>query len=194
MGVRNSVTISLISGVDVHTLNQFAKFLARFEEGNLLRRHFDSGSGFRIAPDARSSLARAETSESADFNLVAGSQGTDDAVKYGANDDVGFLPGHLGGLTNLFNQISPGHLAHPRCITKESITLFLGALGASLWLRPSSSPSGHLAFTSIASQDCIREPQETLSAGTIALEIPSRNARVAALQKGAGIGCVPAST
>jgi hypothetical protein len=124
-----------------------------------------------------------ETSESADFNLVAGSQGLDDAVKYGANDDVGFLPGHLGGLTNLFNQISPGHLAHPRCITKESITLFLGALGASLWLRPSSSPSGHLAFTSIASQDCIREPQETLSAATIVLEISSRNSRVAALPR-----------
>jgi hypothetical protein len=68
-----------------------------------------------------------EASESADFNLIANSQGTDDAVKYGANDDVGFLPGHLGGLTNLFSKISPGHLAARRCITKESITVFLGA-------------------------------------------------------------------
>ena len=39
------------------SLNQFAKFLARFEEGNRLRWHFDSGSGFWIACDARSSLA-----------------------------------------------------------------------------------------------------------------------------------------
>jgi hypothetical protein len=60
-----------------------------------------------------------EASESADFHLVAGSQGADDAVKYGANDDVGFLLWQLNGLTNLFCQISPGHLAHPRCITEE---------------------------------------------------------------------------
>src|ERR1039458_7763867 len=36
--------------------NQFAKFLARFEEGNLLRWHLDSGASFGIASDARSSL------------------------------------------------------------------------------------------------------------------------------------------
>ena len=67
------------------------------------------GLGSWIASDARSSLAGVEASESADFNLVAGSQGTDDAVKYGANDDVGFLPGHLNGLVNLFGQIGLGH-------------------------------------------------------------------------------------
>ena len=49
-----------LSGVDVQTINQFAKFPARFEEGNSLRRHFDSGSGFGIAPYACSSLARME--------------------------------------------------------------------------------------------------------------------------------------
>jgi hypothetical protein len=86
--------------------------LARFEEGNSLRRHFDLGSGFWIAPDARTSLARVEASESAYFNLVTGSQGTDDTVKYGANDDVGFLPGHLNGLMNLFGQIGSDQLAH----------------------------------------------------------------------------------
>src|SRR5450759_4630065 len=63
-------------------INQFAKFLARFEEGNLLRRHFDSGSSSWIASDACSSLASVEASETADFNLIARSQGTDDAVKY----------------------------------------------------------------------------------------------------------------
>src|SRR5450756_2724129 len=69
------------SDVDVQTIDQLAKFLARFEEGSSLRWHFDSGSGFWIASDARSSLARVEASESADLNLVPGSQGTDDAVK-----------------------------------------------------------------------------------------------------------------
>jgi hypothetical protein len=115
------------SGVDVETIEQFAKFLARFEEGNSLRWHYDSGSGFWIASDAPSSLARVEASESADLNLVPGSQGTDDAVKYGADDDFGFLPGHPNGLVNLFGQIGPGHLAHPRRITKKSITALPGA-------------------------------------------------------------------
>jgi hypothetical protein len=105
--------------IDVQTINQFAKFPARFEEGNILRRHCDPRSGFWIASDARTSLARVEASESADFNLVAGSQGTDDTVKYGANDDFGFLPGHLNGLMNLFGQIGSGHLAHLRWITKK---------------------------------------------------------------------------
>ena len=63
-----------------------------------------------------------EASESANFNLVAGSQGADHVVKYGANNDVGFLPGHPNGLVNLFGQIGPGHLAHSRRITKKSIT------------------------------------------------------------------------
>jgi hypothetical protein len=112
-------------------LNQFAKFLARFEEGNLLRWHLDSGASFWVASDARSSLARVEASESADLNFVPGSQGADDAVKYSADDEVGFLQGHPNGSVNLFGQIGPGHLAHSRRITKKSITVFLGAPGAS---------------------------------------------------------------
>jgi hypothetical protein len=39
-------------------IKQFAKVLARFEEGNSLRWHFDSGFGSWIAPDATWSLAR----------------------------------------------------------------------------------------------------------------------------------------
>ena len=111
----------------VHTINQFAKFLARFEKGNSLRWHFDSGSGSWIASDACSSLARVEASESADLDLVPGSQSTDDAVKYGAHDDVGFLQGHPNGLVNLFGQIGSGHLVRPRRITKKSITALPGA-------------------------------------------------------------------
>jgi hypothetical protein len=71
-------------------------------------------------------LARAKASESADFNLVAGLQSTGNAIKYDANDDVGFLPGHLNGLANIFGQIGPRHLARPRFITKESITILRG--------------------------------------------------------------------
>ena len=103
------------------SLNQF---LAGFEEGNLLRWHVDSGSGFRIASNAGSSLPRLETSESTNFNLVAGSQCADDAVKYGANNDVGLLYGQLNGLANPFGQIRSGHLEHSRCITKQSNTVW----------------------------------------------------------------------
>ena len=111
----------------MQTINHFAKFLARFEEGNPLRWHCDSGSGSWIARDAPSSLARVETSESANLNLVPSSQSTNDAVKYGGHDGVGFLQGRPNGLVNLFGQIGSGHLAHPRRITKESITVLLGA-------------------------------------------------------------------
>ena len=100
-------------------LNQLAKFLARFEEGNSLRWHFDSGSGFWIASDARSSLARVEGPESTNFHFVPRSKGTDDAVEYSANDDVGFLPGHRSGLINLFGQICPGHRVYSLRQEKE---------------------------------------------------------------------------
>ena len=103
----------------MQTINHSAKFLARLEEGNPLRWHFDWDSGFWIAGDAPSSLPRVETSESADLNLVPSSQSTNDAVKYGAHDGVGFLEGRPNRLVNLFGQIGSSHLAHPRRITKE---------------------------------------------------------------------------
>ena len=84
------------------SVEPFKKYFARFEEGNPLWWHFDSGSRFWIAADARSSLAPMEGSESADFNFFVRSQGADDTVKYAANDDVGLLPGHLQRLRNLF--------------------------------------------------------------------------------------------
>ena len=49
---RNSISKSAFSDVDVQPIDQSAKFLARFEEGNSLRWHFDWGSGLWIAPDA----------------------------------------------------------------------------------------------------------------------------------------------
>jgi len=111
------------SGANVQPVNQSAEFLARLEEGNSLRWHFDLGSRARIASHAPSSLARVEASESADLNLVTRSQGTDDAVKYGANDDVGFLQGSPNGLVNLSSQIGSGHFVHHRCITKKGNTV-----------------------------------------------------------------------
>ena len=133
-----------ISDVDVQTINQFAQFLARLEEGNSLLRHFDSGSGFWIASDPRKALAGVKASEPAEFNLIVGSQGLDDAVKYGADDDFGFLQGQPNGVVNLFGQIGPGHLAHTRRITKESITPLPGTpdAGGSRMVAQSESAPG----------------------------------------------------
>ena len=50
--------------------------------------------------------------------------------KYGANDDLGLLPGPLDGLTHLLDQIGPSHLAHPLFITKKSITAFVDTADA----------------------------------------------------------------
>jgi hypothetical protein len=100
-----------------------------------LGRHAVAPVAFAVDPGPHASSSKipkpppgmtAEASESADFHLVAGSQSVDDTVKYGANDDVGFLLWQLNGLTNFFSQISPGYLAHPRCITKKSNTVSLG--------------------------------------------------------------------
>jgi hypothetical protein len=49
---RNSISPTAFSAVDVQPIDQSAKFLARFEEGNSLRGHFDWASGLWIASDA----------------------------------------------------------------------------------------------------------------------------------------------
>ena len=87
-----------------------ANFLAHFEEWNSLRRYFNARSGLWIARNTRTPLARLEDAEPANLNLVPGSKGTDDHVKYGADDIVGFLQGNASGLVNLFGQVGPGHL------------------------------------------------------------------------------------
>ena len=130
MGAGEFYRAVLLSGVDVQTINQFAKFLAWFEEKDPPRRHFDLGSRSWIASDACTALPRVEASEPAEFNLIAGSQNSDDADKYGADDDVRFLQRHPDGLVSLFDQIGPGHLAHPRRITKKSIKALPGVPGA----------------------------------------------------------------
>jgi hypothetical protein len=126
--LRNSIALSPIQTLTFRRSTSSRSSLLGLKKGILFGGTSTRAPVFGLRP-MRARLARVEPSESADFNLVAGSQGMDDAVKYGANDGVGFLPGHLGGLTNLFSQVSPGHQAHPRCITKKSITVFLGAPG-----------------------------------------------------------------
>jgi hypothetical protein len=62
-----------------------------------------------------------EAAESADFNFVAGSQGTDDAVKYGAHDDFGLSQGHANSLIHLLGQISPSHPALLQLVSSQAL-------------------------------------------------------------------------
>src|SRR5579863_6776465 len=87
------------------------KFLAGLEERNLLGRDLDAGAGFWIASDARLPLPRAETTEAADFDLIAATQGLHDAVEDRLNDDLGFLASHFHYPRDLFNQIRLGHFS-----------------------------------------------------------------------------------
>jgi hypothetical protein len=142
-----SIRRDSLSGADVQTIKQFPKLLARFEKGNSLRWHFDSDSSSWIAPDSRSSLARAEAAESADFNPVAGSQGTDDAVKDGADDDVGFLQRNPNGLVNRFGQFGSGQSgALPLHHEKSMLTLAsaepppVSARVFTHWMWPTHAP------------------------------------------------------
>jgi hypothetical protein len=128
----------------MRTINNFAKFLAQLKDGNPFRWHFDRGSSFWIARDTPSPLACVKHSESTDLNLVPSSQSTNDAVKYGGHDGVGFLQGRPNGLVNLFCQIGSCHLARSRGITK-SITMLLVLLTPSAVraMTPAVSVTSH---------------------------------------------------
>src|ERR1019366_5872449 len=89
--LRNSIALSPFQTLTFRLSTSSRSSLLGLKNGISLRWQFDLGSGFWIASDAPSSLARVEASESPDLNLVPGSQGTDDAVKYGADDEVGVL-------------------------------------------------------------------------------------------------------
>jgi hypothetical protein len=88
-------------------LDQLTKFFARFEERNSLRWHLDPSAGLWIASRAATPLARVEGAESPNLHLVAGSQCTDDAVQYRADDDVSLLQGQPNDLVNLLGQFGP---------------------------------------------------------------------------------------
>ena len=103
-------------------LNQLAEFLARFEEGNSLRWHIDPSAGLWITSRATTPLARVEGAESPNLHLVAGSQCTDDAVQYRADDDVSLLQGQPNDLVNLAVISALVNLASVRSINNREYT------------------------------------------------------------------------
>src|SRR5579863_5688403 len=99
-----------LTGATGEAVDYVFKFFAWLEVRNLLRRHLDPGSGLRVAPYARLSLASAEAAETTDLDLVSTAQGFNDAVEDGLNNDLRFLAGHLYHAGDLFNQIRFGHV------------------------------------------------------------------------------------
>jgi hypothetical protein len=91
------------------SVHDILQFFAGFEVGDFLGGDFDSGSGFRIAPDAGLSLAGAKAAEASDLDLIASSERSDDTVKDGLDDNLGFFPGHFDYSGDLFNQIGFCH-------------------------------------------------------------------------------------
>jgi hypothetical protein len=86
---------------------------------------------FGLSP-MRPRLRRAWELPNPRLNPVPRSHGTDDAIKYSADDAVGFLQGHPNGLVTLFDQIGPGHLGHnPRRLAKKNIAALCGTPDAS---------------------------------------------------------------
>src|ERR1700687_3241902 len=76
-------------------IHHVLKFFAGLEVGNLFGGHLDTRSGLGVASNARLPLARTETAKPTDFNLVTATQGFNDAVEDGLDDDLGLLAGHF---------------------------------------------------------------------------------------------------
>src|SRR5438477_6799195 len=103
----------------IRIINHVLQFLARLEIRDLFGGDFHPRAGFRIAANPGLPLARAEAPESADLDLLAGSQRANDAVENGLHDDLGFLPGHLHDPGDFFNQIG---LRHRILLSSQSLT------------------------------------------------------------------------
>src|SRR5437764_10967093 len=80
-----------VTGVPVH---QVLQLFAGLKEGNLFSRDFDAVSSFRIATNAGFSLTGAEAAETANLDLVASAQGTNDAVEDGFDDNFAVFAGY----------------------------------------------------------------------------------------------------
>src|SRR5579875_1686544 len=89
-GERESGGSGLLIGV-----YEIAQFFTWLEVRYALGWNIDLGAGLRIAPDARLALPDTDTAESANLDLVAGLQRTDNCVKYGVDNDFAVAPGKI---------------------------------------------------------------------------------------------------
>src|SRR6185369_13230802 len=103
---RSFTVVALFSRL----IHQIPQFLARLEKRNTLRWHFHPRSGFRISSHARLSLARAETAESADLDLISFMKAVHDAVEDSLYNCFRILASHLHDFGYFFDQLGFGHI------------------------------------------------------------------------------------
>src|SRR5216684_2293379 len=107
-------------------LDNVFELFAGLEKGNFLGRHFHFRTGFRIAAHSSAPLARAEAAESADLDLLALLQGTDDAIENRFDDGFRLLAGKLRYTQNLFDEVGLrecGLLGHRRYASSRNSRL-----------------------------------------------------------------------
>src|SRR5262249_34531632 len=85
------------------------EFLAGLEVRDLLGRHFHASASLGVAAHAGFPLPRAETAKAADLDLVAGAQGTHDAVKNRFDDDFAVFARQLRQARDFFDEVGFGH-------------------------------------------------------------------------------------
>jgi len=91
-------------------IDEVAELLAGFEVGNTLGWDRDRSAGFGVTAGAGLALAGAETSETADFDLVVGLKGGDDRVKEGIDDDLAIAAGEVSQGGNVIDEFGFRHI------------------------------------------------------------------------------------
>src|SRR5258708_8350638 len=112
--------------LSLRAIHKVFQFFAGLEEGNFLGWHFLLRAGLRIAAHAPAALPRAEAAESADLDLLALLEGSNDAIENSFDDGLRLLPGKLCGAQNLFNEVGLrecGLLGHRRYASSHNSRL-----------------------------------------------------------------------
>src|SRR5712692_1593141 len=145
-------------------IDKVFELFAGLEKGNFLGRHFHFRTGFRIAAHSSAPLARAEAAESADLDLLALLQGTDDAIENRFDDGFRLLAGKLRYTQNLFDEVGLrecGLLGHRRYASSRNSRL------ETALVRP--------PFSVVRSAGC---PRVAATTGRIALALNSGTKRL----------------
>src|SRR6202044_2554024 len=85
------------------------QFLAGFEVGDLLRRHFHFRTRLRISSRATATLPGAEAAETADLDFVVRLESSDDALENGLDHRLGLFSRQLRDPRDLFDEVRLGH-------------------------------------------------------------------------------------
>src|SRR5690242_15193291 len=85
-------------------VDEVLQFLARLEIGDALGRHVHLVAGLRVAALAGLALAKAETAEAAQLDLLTAFESLDDALEHGVDDHLTVLLGEVRYARDFFDQ------------------------------------------------------------------------------------------